>query len=256
MKISNKILLGLFAAIALNALTGMVMVRSSLSPQGIGNGPTYLEGAGNNKKVRLTTGNFSEVYMDGDYQVNLIQGAEEYLEIEAQENIVDLFELEKDDGKTISINVKADYTLAPTNQIIITIGFKDLEVINAYGHSRFFSEQTLKFEDLFIGLNGASYIQTPLTANNLRMQFSGATNGQLTGTATNLNVTLSGGSNLHAKELTTSNTHASVNGASYVAINVKEYLNAVTSGAGTIEYYGDPKKVDQQSSGASGSYKK
>ena len=256
MKISNKILLGLFAAIALNVLTGMVIMRNSLGPDGIGNGDTFIEGAGANKKVRLTTGNFSELYIAGNYQVNLIQGAEEYLDIEAQENIVNLFELEKDDGKTISIKAKEEYTLSPTDQIILTIGFKDLDAINAYGVTKFYSEQTLNFEDLFIGLNGASYIQTPLAVNNLRMQFSGAANGQLTGNATNLNITLSGGSNFHAKELITSNTHASVNGASYMSINVKEYLNAITTGAGTIEYYGDPQKVDQQSSGASGSYKK
>ncbi len=256
MKISNKILLGLFAAIALNVLTGMVMMRSSLAPQGIGNGPTFIEGAGTNKKVRLTTGNFSELYIAGDYQVNLLQGAEEYLEIEAQENIVDLFELEKDDGKTISIKAKEEYTLSPTDKIILTIGFKDLDAINAYGASKFYSEQTLNFEDVFIGLNGASYIQTPLAVNDLRIQFSGASNGQLTGTATNLNITLSGGCNLHAKELMTKNTHASVNGASYIAITVSEYLNTSASGASTVEYYGDPKKVDQQSSGASGNHKK
>lgn len=249
MKLSNKILLGLFAAIALNVLTGMVMVRSSLGPSGIGNGDNYIKGTGASKKIKLTTGDYSEVYIDGNYHINLIQG-DEYVEIEAQESIVDYFELEKGDGKTISINVKDGYTIQPTDRVTITIGFKNLEKINSYGAAKFFSQKTLEFDGLFIGLNGASYIETPLTAKNLRLELNGASNANLSGNAPNLNAILSGGCNLHANGLEVQKTYVVLSGASYADLTVTEYLNANTSGGSSVEYAGNPK-VDQHSSGAS-----
>ena len=63
MKTSNKIFLGLLAAIALNVLTGMIILRTSLGPGSIGNGDTNILGTADIKKVRLTATDFKQISM-------------------------------------------------------------------------------------------------------------------------------------------------------------------------------------------------
>jgi len=254
MKISNKILLGLFAAIALNVLTGMVMVRSSLGPDGVGNGDTYIEGAGPNKKVRLAATDFSEITMSGNYEIHLMQGTEEYVEIAAQENIVDFFKLVQY-GKTLTIDVQDEYTVKPTDKIIITLGFKNLTAITGYGVAKFFSEQTLTFDNLYLGFSGAGYIQTPINAKSLDIQLNGAANAKLSGTATELGLTIDGGARFMGNDLVVQTANATANGAGFAELHVTEYLNAQSDGGASIEYKGNPK-VDQRSNGAGRVYKK
>ncbi|MEM1120597.1 MAG: head GIN domain-containing protein [Bacteroidota bacterium] len=255
MKLSNKILLGLFAAIALNLLTGMVIMRSGLGPDGIGNGATYIEEEGANKKVRLTATDFSQLEIYDNYEVQLIQGEEEYVEIEAQKNIVDLFRVVKEEENVLTITAKAGYTIKPTSKVVLTIGFKDLNSIIASGGPKLFAQQPLNFDKLFLHLGGIGQLEAPIIANELDCKMNGATKAKLKGSIGQLNLTISGIGQFYGDSLTIRTAKASVNGAGFAQLNVEDYLNATTTRSGDVEYSGNPK-VDQYTSGAGRIYKK
>lgn len=253
MKTSNKILLGLFAAIALNVLTGMVMLRNSLSPGGIGYGETIITGEGPLKKIRSKVANFKELEIEGNFKITLSQG-EEFVEIEAEENIADLFEVKVDD-QTLYFDAKEGYTLLPTQGIEIKIGFKELKEINAYGLSNISSNQTLTFNQLELGIHGSGTVKFPLTAQKLAVQFTGASRGYLSGTADKLEVSIAGAGGFEAEQMDVKEAEVRISGAGYANLQVTDYLNASTVGSGTVRYLGDPK-VDKRTAGAGKIYKK
>ncbi len=250
MKISNKILLGFLAAFALHILTGMIVVRNSLAPGGIGNGDTIIEGNGITKKVDFPVDNFEHIMIEGNYKVELSQGAPAAA-IEGDENLIEYLNFSvEDDGKTLSFKAKEGYTLTPKNGIVLYISFENLESIQSYGFGNFHSDQTLNFEDLEILMHGAGVADFPLTANTLELQINGSCETSFTGKVNLLEANISGVGQLHAEGLIAKKADIKINGSGTADIHVTDHLDAQTSGSSFINYLGNPK-VDMRSSGAS-----
>lgn len=250
MKISNKILLGLLAAVVLHIITGMVIVRGSLAPGGIGNGDNLVEGNGITKKVDFPIDDFEHIMIEGNYKVELSQGTPSAA-IEGDENLMEYLDFGLEgDGKTLSIKAKKGYTLTPKNGIILHISFEHLESISSYGFCNFHSDQALNFEDLEIHMHGAGMVDFPLTANTLELQINGSCETSFTGTVNLLEANISGVGQLNANGLVAKKADLQITGSGTANVNVTEYLDASTSGSSYINYSGNPK-VDMRTSGAS-----
>ena len=250
MKISNKILLGLLAAIALHVLTGMVIVRSTLAPGGIGSGETIIEGLGNSKKVEFPIGDFNHIMIEGNYKVMLHQG-KPYAAIEADENIIEYLDFGVEDGKeTLSLKAKEGYSLVPKNPVTIYIGFEHLESIAGYGFTNFVSEKELTFEELAITMHGAGMFNVPLTAKTLELRLDGSCEAYLTGSIDLLEANISGVCRLHSEDLVAKKAEITLSGSSTADIQVTDYLEARTAGNSVINYIGNPQ-TDNRSSGVS-----
>lgn len=255
MKFSNKLILGFFAAIALNVLTGMIMLKSSLKPQGIGNGATVVQGSGDFKKVKLSTEDFDRLDVEGNFTVTLGQGEEDYVEIEAEESIVDYFVAEVNERKRLRLSAKEGYTLVPNQPIKLHVNFKDINVINSYGASKISGKDTLRFENIELGSYGAGNLDLLVHAKQLKLQVTGAGNSRLAGVATEADISSLGAGRVRAKKLITENAKVNTTGAGDVEIHVNKYLNAKATGAANIRYSGNPPQVDRQSMGASDIHK-
>lgn len=255
MKFSNKLILGLFAAIALNVLTGMIMLKSNLKPQGIGNGATVVQGSGDIKKVKLSTEDFDRLDIEGNFTVTLGQGTEDYVEIEAEESIVDYFVTEVNERKRLRLSAKKGYTLVPNKPIKMHVHFKDINVINSYGASKISAKDTLRFEDIELGSYGASNLDLLVNAKHLKLQVNGAGNSRLAGIAEEADISSFGAGRVKARKLITERAKVNTTGAGDVEIHVNQHLNARATGAANIRYSGNPAQVDRQSLGASDIHK-
>jgi hypothetical protein len=67
---------------------------------------------------------------------------------------------------------------------------------------------------------------------------------------------MSGAGELDAKELHAYNVNVSISGAARADVYATEHLEASVSGAGNVNYYGDPKDVSEDTSGAGSISKK
>lgn len=250
MKISNKILLGLLAALFLHIITGMVIVRGSLAPGGIGNGDNLIEGNGITKRVDFPIDNFAHLMIEGNYKVELSQGTPAAA-IEGDENLIEYlnFGLEED-GKTLSIHAKEGYTLAPKNGITLYVSFENLESIRSYGFGNFHSDQSLNFNELEILMHGAGVADFPLTANTLELRIEGSCEASFTGKVNLLEANITGVGQLHAEELIAQKADIKLTGSGTADIHVTDFLDARTEGSSYINYSGDPK-VEMRSSGVS-----
>jgi hypothetical protein len=127
----------------------------------------------------------------------------------------------------------------------ITIHFKDLEAIDVSGGVRITAKE-IRVPALSVEGSGGTTIQfEDLRATRLSVSGSGALKAELGGEVTEQSVSLSGAADFQAAKLISDNASVDVSGAGKVVVNARKKLQARISGAGVVEYLGDP--VVQQS---------
>jgi hypothetical protein len=102
-----------------------------------------------------------------------------------------------------------------------------------------------------VQLTGANTFNAgPLSGPNLKVGSTGASTINVDGSVTNLVASLTGASTLHAKYLQTQTASLSLTGASSADVSVADALKASITGAGSVAYFGNPKSVEQNITGA------
>lgn len=136
----------------------------------------------------------------------------------------------------------------PSGASRITVHFRDLEAISVAGGVRI-KAASMHVPALRIdGAGGTSVTIADLRTQSLRVSGEGALKADLSGEATRQTVSISGAGDYRAEKLASSDTTVTVSGAGKVLVNASKTLKASISGAGIVEYLGDPD-VTQQVSG-------
>lgn len=131
------------------------------------------------------------------------------------------------------------------------VSFKELDRLSASGACDLKISGTLKSDDLFIGLSGASDLKGAINVGSLTVDISGASDVEVNGSAASLKIKASGASEFKGFDFHTDNCDARASGASDIRITVNKELNAYASGASGINYRGSGTIRDIKSSGAS-----
>ena len=110
----------------------------------------------------------------------------------------------------------------------------------------------LKTETLDLSVSSAGDIKLEVYAKEIELDISSSGDMTLSGEADMLDADLSSAGDLNAYDLTVREADISVSSAGNADITVTEKLSARASSAGDINYKGNPKYVDAQSSSAGG----
>jgi len=131
----------------------------------------------------------------------------------------------------------------------IVVTFKELQSIAASGAVAI-RAAAVNVPDLRISSSGTTSLKIDdLQAQTLRVTGSGAMETELAGRVTEQQVSVSGAADYRADNLVSDIATVTVSGAGVVVVHARQKLKASLSGAGTIEYLGDPD-VEQRVSGA------
>jgi len=134
-----------------------------------------------------------------------------------------------------------------TPRIVVT--FKDLHYISTAGAVRV-RAAAVRASDLRVSSSGTTSLKIDdLRAQTLRVTGSGAMTTELAGRVFDQQVSISGAADYRAENLVSDSATVTVSGAGVVIVHAREQLKASISGAGSIEYLGDPA-VEQRVSGA------
>jgi hypothetical protein len=137
----------------------------------------------------------------------------------------------------------------PGGTTTLTINFKDLESIDVAGAVRIQARE-IRVPALSIdGSGGTTILIDDLRATTLSVDASGALKAELAGQVTDQNISVSGAANYQAGKLVSDNAKVDVSGAGKILIHARKKLSAGISGAGMVEYIGDPV-VHESISGA------
>jgi hypothetical protein len=188
----------------------------------------YLEGIHGDGIIRTedrVVPEFSKVTISGAYKIQWSHGSPA-LSITTDQNLLPHITTTVSDG-TLRIGSKKN--LHPTRDATITITSDSLADVQLTGANTFKASQ--------------------LTGPELKVRATGASTIHVDGSVTKLDAGLTGASTLHAQSLQTQTATVSITGASHADVNATDALKASITGAGTITYSGNPKKVEKTVTG-------
>lgn len=185
-----------------------------------------IRGNGSIRHEERDISSFEEIEAAGAYTIDIEVGESTSLNISAEENLLKYIKTEVH-GNTLVIDNKK--SISPRKEIRIKITTPDLTAIES---------------------SGANTIRAyNIKAERFKADLSGAGNITLEGEAGRVRLELSGAGGINAKRLKARDVRIEVSGASNADVYASEYLDASVSGVGSIDFYGDPKKVNTNVSG-------
>ena len=196
---------------------------------------------------------FRRIDVGGIADVTLVQGDAESIDLEVPpgSSIVDAVVR----GDTLRVEVRrrrpsfgwpfGSGTKHPSPHI--TIHFRSLDAIELSGAVKL-DAPTLRADALRIAASGGSSLRIDrLEATRLRVAGSGALDARIAGRVVEEKVAISGAGDYRADRLLAEHAEVEVSGVGQVVLRAEKTLRATISGAGSIEYLGDPKVTEEVS---------
>ncbi len=190
-------------------------------------------GSGTMKLEKRDVPAFSAVNISGAYDVEIVVQKEQSLEIEGDDNLLPLIKTEVKNG-VLSINNEKSFSTKKALRVRISV--QNLDAISTSGASEF--------------------TVTNVKSDEFNIEASGAGSIEISGETKTLEVGMSGAVGLDAKDLKAQKVTVTTSGAASADVYASEELRASVSGAGNVDYYGDPKTVSEDTSGAGSISKK
>jgi hypothetical protein len=186
---------------------------------------------------------FTAVDMRGAGKVILTQGETESLTVSGSDNLVPLVMTSVQNGVLV-IEMKEKVVIIepnPANVLTIAIGVRDLTALTVSGLGDV-EMDGLSASRLEITMSGAGRIDLKgLDLEDLRVTLSGAGDVILSGGASSAVINLPGAGKVDAGGLKLQNAQVTIAGLGNATVWVTGTLTGTISGAGSVEYYGEPE---------------
>ena len=147
-------------------------------------------------------------------------------EIEADDNILPLIKTEVHDGV---LTVSSDQSYNSSKAVILRIGVPELNEVISRGAGE-------------VDISDAA-------GEKLRLESMGAASFEATGKVKSVEISSTGAGKIDAGKLQAENAKVDVTGAASVEVYASDQLDVKVSGAGSVEYSGNPKTVNKSVAG-------
>jgi hypothetical protein len=182
---------------------------------------------------------FSEVSFGGSGELNLRQGNEESLSIEADDNVLPYIRTEVEGGRLL-IEFRRGVSISPSSSIRYTLMVKDLAALDLSGSGHTYTGP-LHSQDFRVRLSGSGEIRMDaLDAATLKADISGSGDMEIPGRVARQEIHISGSGRYHVPDLESQSVDISVSGSGDATLWVRDSLSARISGSGSVGYYGSP----------------
>ena len=202
-------------------------------------GGRHVTGEGAMVSQTFETEAFSAIDIRGNYVVTYRQSSESFLRVEMQQNLIDYLQVEVR-GHFLHVHSDVNFNTATGYTPRLYIYTSNLDRANFSGAIDARNWDTIYGNNFDINVSGGGNIAIEMEVEQFELSMSGGANVELSGSATRADISGSGGINLTADSLQTRDTTISVSGAANAVIAVSDSLDASISGAGVIQYVGDP----------------
>jgi hypothetical protein len=186
----------------------------------------------------------------GNANIYLKLGDIEALKIEAEENIVNAFNV-RVENDTLEIEQKLYTNFNPTKPINFYVTAKKIESISLFGSEELQSQGNLKVDRLRINISGSGKADLDLTGDELILKILGSGEANFKGSMNLQKVAINGSANYNAANLVSKEAYIAINGSGNASVNAEEILNVKIFGSGNLKYQGNPEL--QQAISGSGS---
>jgi hypothetical protein len=185
-------------------------------------------------------------------EITVEQGDKEVVEIEADDNLLPQLSTEALSGTLTIKNVQTDWkaTVNPSKPVKINIVVRDLSEIILSAPVGDLKVNDLQAGTLKLVVSGGAQVRlNGIQVRVLDSVLSGAGDIQASGTADELKLVLSGLGDFNAADLQSNKAEIELSGMGGATVRVEDDLAATITGAGSIQYFGNPH-VEQTINGA------
>lgn len=213
-------------------IAGILTLSLNSCKKIIGQGPVVTE------ERSLDAFTMIEAEFPGD--VVLVQGHNQLVKAQAQHNIINDLYTTVDNG-ILKIKLRNGLRLTTGSSLKVYVTVPVIERISLMGSGNVSTDQVTG-TDLDIKLTGSGNMEIGnLEANTVYSEQTGSGNITIAGgSAHDLSVRLTGSGDLKARNFSAVDAEVVLTGSGSATVSVTNTLNAVISGSGNINYYGNP----------------
>ena len=241
----------IFVFVSLLIFTSLVIASCSfIGGSGLGGG---VPGSGKIQTETREPGAFDAIAIEyPGAEITVEQGDKEIVEIEADDNLLPQLSTEVLSGTLTIKNVETDWktTVNPSKPVKINIIVRDLSEIILSAPVGDLKVNDLQAGTLKLVVSGGAQVRlNGIQVSVLDSVLSGAGDIQASGTADELKLVLSGLGDFNAADLQSNKANIELSGMGGATVRVEDDLAATITGAGSIQYFGNPH-VEQSINGA------
>lgn len=227
------------------AVAGLLLANTGLAQD---KKTETLEGNGKIVTRDIPVKSFSELKASGVYELRLSQGSTESVQIEADENLQDLFEV-KNEGSKLVISTKKmeNKNLKLKTKLRVYVTFKTLKEMEIQTVGNVNSEENLTFTDLKLSTHSVGNVNLKLTANKIDIDNQGVGNVTLTGKAQDAVVKSNGVGSFQGGDFEVQTMDINNNGVGNAEVNATRSLKVSDSFLGKVKNKGaaEAKKTNK-----------
>jgi hypothetical protein len=227
---------------------GMSPLVWNIGADGFGGG---VPGSGRIDSETRKISNVEAISVGYPAKVVIRQGNTESVTLKGDDNVLPQI-LTLNEGGVLKIRMGEENwkkRVDPSQTVEITITVKDLKRV-VFSSAGTLLVEDLKTDSLELVLSGAGDMNlSQLAVDSLDVTISGAGNVKADGTAQDLGIRISGMGNFKGEDLQGQTAEVRVTGTGNATVWVEEELEAVISGAGSVNYRGNPT-IQEHISGA------
>lgn len=206
-----------------------------------------VKGNGNLQTQTRKVSDFNGIKVSGGFAVEIKQGSNESLQIEAEENLMDNIRTEV---KNNVLHIYSEGNINSKKGMKAYVTVKDLNKVDISGGVKVTGKSTFKASTFDLDMSGGSHVSLAIDAKKIDADMSGASKVTLTGRADELKLEMSGASSVNTSELVAKRVTVDASGASSVKVHATENLVVNASGASHVAYAGSPK-IEAETTAAS-----
>jgi hypothetical protein len=210
-------------------------------------------GSGNIQNETRDTGAFTAISIEyPSAEIIVQQGNKDNVEIEADDNLLPQLSTEVLSGRLTIKSKETDWkvSVSPSKPVKMTITARELNEIVLSAAVGDLEVNGLQTGTLKLVLSGGAQIKlNGLQVDLLDSVLSGAGDIQASGTANEIKLILSGLGNFNGADLKSTKATIELSGMGNATVQVEKELAATVSGAGSVQYFGNPR-VEQKVNGA------
>lgn len=191
---------------------------------------------------------FSKIHISAGLRAEITQGEKDFVEVEADENILKYIITEVSNNNTLNIHWKKGTSIRRFKKAVVHISIKTLKEVHASSGSDAKSINIIKSEKIKLKASSGADINIIVEAKNVSANASSGANIDVKGSTDRLNADASSGADIDADELTAQYVNANASSAGDIKVRAIQSINANASSAGNIDYYGNPKETNNHES--------
>lgn len=209
-------------------------------PMDYGRGKNRVHGSGVKVERVRALGSFTQMRIDGPFDVKLTQGSTDQATVVADDNIEPLVETVVE-GEVLVVRMKREAGFTTRSAPLVRLEARNLQAVSLVG-SGDLNVERFKGDSLSLNLIGSGDAHLGLVElRDFKVSISGSGDVQVAGRADQQSWAINGSGDVDARSLTGRSVKVNLNGSGDVALGVCDQLDAQLSGPGDLSYAGRPQ---------------